>query len=124
MYDFIYVCIYHMVPRKALLGRSQVAASLYAICLSLVFLTLLLWLNAYKSFLSNSKILLYFVIVVLVGTLVFNRVYFLKFAKQRSLIYEYSSWKLWKLKMVGILFLIFSFVFLMGSAIAITVLRR
>ena len=124
MYDFLYACIYYMVPRKALLGRSQSAASLYSICLSLVTLTLLLWLNAYSSFLPNKKALLYIVVMVFMGSLIYNRMHFLKFVKQRSLLYKYTSWKTWKLKLIGVLFLIFSFVFLMGSAIAITVLAR
>lgn len=120
MYDFIYMCIYFMVPRKAALGRSQSAASLYSICLSLLYLAIFLWIVPYQSIKINSNALLGLVILVLVGNLIFNRTYFLKFAKQRSLLQMYDSRKRWKLKALGILFLIFSFAFFIASSIIVS----
>jgi hypothetical protein len=120
MYDFIYMCIYFMVPRKAVLGRSQSAASLYSICLSFIYLALFVWIVTYQPIKINNKVLLGLVIFLIVGNLIFNRIYFLKFAKQRSLLQRYESWKKWKLKVLGILFLIFSFAFFISSSIIIS----
>lgn len=120
MYDFIYMCIYFMVPRKAVLGRSQSAASLYSICLSFIYLALFLWIVAYQPIQINNKVLLALVIFLFIGNLIFNRAHFLKFAKQRSLLQRYETWKKWKLKVLGILFLIFSFAFFIASSIVIS----
>jgi hypothetical protein len=120
MYDFIYMCIYFMVPRKAVLGRSQAAASLYSICLSFIYLALFVWIVTCQPIKINNKVLLGLVIFFIVGNLIFNRTYFLKFAKQRSLLRRYESWKKWKLKVLGILFLIFSFAFFISSSIIIS----
>jgi len=120
MYDFIYMCIYFMVPRKAVLGRSQSAASLYSICLSFIYLAVFLWIVAYQPIQINNKVLLALVIFLFIGNLIFNRTHFLKFAKQRSLLQKYEAWKKWKLKVLGILFLIFSFAFFIASSIIIS----
>lgn len=120
MYDFIYMCIYFMVPRKAVLGRSQSAASLYSICLSFIYLALFLWIATYQAIEINNKVLLGLVIFLFVGNLIFNRSYFLKFEKQRSLLQRYEPWKKWKLKALGIFFLIFSFAFFITSSIMIS----
>ena len=120
MYDFIYACIFYMVPRKSVLGRSQSAASLYSICLSLIYLITLLWFVAYWPIRIHNNLLLGVVIILFIGNFIFNRAYFLKFAQQRLLLRKYEHWKKWKLKALGILFLIFSFAFFIALSIVIS----
>lgn len=120
MYDFIYACIFYMVPRKAVLGRSQSAASLYSICLSLIYLIAFVWFVAYWPIQIDNKLLLGVVIILFIWNFIFNRMYFLKFAKQRLLLRKYEPWRKWKLKALGILFLIFSFAFFIAMSIIIS----
>lgn len=122
MYDFIYACIFYVVPRKAVLGRSQSAASLYSVCLSFIGLAMFFWIIVYVLNLPiSSRLLLFIIITIFGGIFYLNRVYFLRFSKQRMLLKKYNEWKKWKMKIVGIFFLISSFAFFVISGIFISI---
>jgi uncharacterized membrane protein len=121
MYDFIYICLFNMVPRKAVLGRSNSATTLYTICLSLIYLILLIVIIAYgPKFQAIHTNLLAIVILIFAGNFAFNRIHFLKFSKQRSLLQKYQHWKKWKLKALGILFLTLSFALFIALSIVVS----
>lgn len=125
MYDFIYAYIFYMVPRKAVLGRAQSAASLYSIFLSFIYLSIFFWATSFWLQLRmNNKLLLGVIIVLFMGNFIFNRVYLLKFSKQRALLKKYEKWKKWKLKIFAIFFLIFSFATFIASSIIVSMRVR
>jgi hypothetical protein len=77
MYDFIYICFYYMVPRKAILGRANGATSLLSVSGSLVYLNIYTWVAGYWLNISYNKIFFLVVfIVIFVGNYLFNRLFF------------------------------------------------
>ncbi len=124
MFDFLYVCFFYMVPRKAVLGRSQVAVTLLTITLSLFILTFLLWLNKLVEFKTSSRVILFIVVLIFMGSFVLNRSYFLRFSKQRQLRNNYSPKNKMKYKALGIIAITFSYLFLMATSIVLTKMRR
>ena len=125
MYDFIYVCFYYMVPRKAVLGRTSGATSLLSISLSLVYLNIYTWITGYWLNISYNKIFFLIVfILIYVGNYLFNRFYFLRPSKHRGLLKKYALWNKRKLRALGAFFLIFFFTFFIASSIKYSMTKR
>ncbi len=113
-----------MVSKDTVLGRNQVAATLHSSLFSIIYLTLfmILTLSIFKVGI-NGTILGILVAGLFGGHFIFNRYYFLREEKQKELIDRFESAKKWKLKLVGILFIVLSFMFFMTSVVVITVSR-
>jgi hypothetical protein len=114
-----------MVPRKAILGRANGATSLLSVSGSLVYLNIYTWVAGYWLNISYNKIFFLVVfIVIFVGNYLFNRLFFLRPSKHRSLLQKYESWKKKKLGALGAFFMIFCFAFFIASSIKYSLIKR
>ncbi len=124
MFDFIYLSLYSIISKDSVLGRNQVAATLHSSMFSIIYLTIFMILTLSVLKISVEGSFLGVLIVCLFGGhFIFNRYYFLREEKQRILMQRFDSTKKWKLKVVGILFIVLSFILFMTSVVVITINR-
>ena len=102
--DFIYFSIYSIVPDKAILGKRDVACTLFATFSSLVLfggfpLTGVVEKNAEK------KLLLTIALIILLSLFILTRKIFLRVSKFRNMHRRFRNIPKWVLKIVGIFYL-------------------
>jgi len=125
VYDLIYICIYSLIPENAILGRKEGSATFHAVLIFFFYLIVLLWVVFF--WLNLKELNLYWnisLLVVFITQYFFNRVYFLNEEKQKRLVKKYSSFKKWKLKLLGVLIILFCYFFFMISATIVSESRR
>jgi len=121
LFDYVYLCVYAIIPDSTPFGRDQVSATFHAIFFTFVYLTILIWLAFYWLGLKELPILWKLALYVIpVGYFLFNRYYFLKKDKQKEILKKYTSSKKWKLKLTGLLLIIFCFLFFVISVFIIS----
>ena len=124
--DFTYYCVFTMIPDKATLGKRTGAATLHSSLSSFFYLALISWADfALKDLqIVTAKTLLIIVILIFGGHFIFNWRYFLKENKHKELAEKYGHLRKWKLKLIGISFLLFCFFFFIFSMITMSILRQ
>ncbi len=119
--NYLYIIIFSFVPRKALLGRSQVAVTLLAVSFFSMFVSSSLWveyfmkirlLNIYSFFITFGVLFISF------------RWYFLNQGRLRKNLLKYESSTKWFLKLLGIVFFTFAFTSQIVTGIILTILRN
>jgi len=119
IYDFMYICMYSLIPEKAFYGRKEGSAALHAMLVFLLFLTIFVWIAFYwldlKSFNFYWQIGL---IIVMILQMSINNRYFLRKTKQKEIVEKYLSYKKWTLKFFGVLIILFCcFLFMISATI-------
>jgi len=112
VFDFIYFCIYSLVPDKAIFGKRDVACTLFSSFTAILLLGLFTTCEIVFNFRLNSIIL---AVVLFGGLFILARVIYLKSEKFRKMHRKFRKIPKWLLKTTGILYLLFcfgSFVFL------------
>lgn len=124
MIDIFYLSLLSIVPKKAILGSHQVAATIFSIISSLNVLVLLLWLSFLLSFRPTNNEIKIIVVIVLAANFLFSRVYFLNKSNVRKinqLEVRYS--KRW-LKVIGFCILISTYILFAASGVIMTLLKE
>lgn len=120
--DFTYYSVYTVIPDKATLGKDTGASVLHSSMSSFFYFALVFWADfLIEDFkILTSSTLLIIVIIIFGGHFIFNWRYFLRVEKQKELAEKYGHIKKWKLKLIGISFLLFCFFFFIFSSASIT----
>jgi uncharacterized membrane protein YidH (DUF202 family) len=120
VFDFIYFCIYALVPNKAILGKRDVACTFFSSYTTLFLLGL--FGMCIRVFNLSSNLLLIGIIIVGSGLFVLTRVIYLKQVKLRSMHRRFRKIPKWFLKTIGIIYILFCFVCLVYCAILISLI--
>jgi len=124
-FDYIYLCIYSIVPESTPFGRDQVTATFHAVLLFFIYLTIFLWIAVYWIDLRTIDFYWEAVLfMIFIAHFFFSRIYFLRKQKQRELIEKYNSYMKWKLKLTAILLIIFCYCFFIISGFIINDSRK
>ena len=118
--NFLYTIIFSFVPRKAILGRSQVAVTLLAVSFFSLAISFLLWIEYYASI---RLLNLYFFVIIFAVLFVSFRLYFLRSGRLRKNLKIYESKSKWKLKLLGIVFFVLSMLSQIISMVVLTILK-
>jgi len=119
--NYLYITIFSIVPRKALLGRSQVAATLLAVSFFFIIVSASLWVEYY------TKIRLLNIYSVFISLGIFFtafRWYFLNQGRLRKNLKKYEASTKWVLRLIGIVFFILSFSSQIVTGIILTILKN
>jgi hypothetical protein len=119
--NFLYVTIFSFVPKKAIFGRGQVAATLLALSISFLLISSLLWI---EYLISEKYFNIYLFTAIFVIPFLLCRWYFLNIKRFRKNLRLYLSQKRWVLKFIGISFFGISFFSQMIAMVFITILKN
>jgi len=123
--ELTYYSVFTLVPDKATLGKPEGAATLHSSMLSFFYFALFFWIIFLNSNIYVTTTTLVIVVVVIYGGhFIFNWIYFLKEEKQKYLEYKYGSMEKWKLRLIGISFILFCFLFFVFSLITMSILKK
>ncbi|MDR0367735.1 MAG: hypothetical protein LBH82_01170 [Bacteroidales bacterium] len=111
VFDFIYFCIYSVVPDKAILGKRDGACTLFGIFTATLLLFLFGFCERIFQFEINGKLL---TIVLFGGLFILTRMFFLRPAKFISMHRRFRKIPKWLLKTIGIIYLLLCFFVPMG----------
>lgn len=118
--NYLYIIIFSFIPRKALLGRSQVAVTLLAVSFFSMFVSSSLWVE----FFMKIRLLNTYSFIITFGVLFITfRWYFLNQGRLRKNLRKYVSSTKWFLKLLGIVFFIIAFSSQMITSIVLTILE-
>ena len=119
--NYLYIIIFSFVPRKAILGRSQVAVTLLASSFSFIIVSISLWIEYY----TNIRLLNIYSVFITFGIFfIAFRWYFLNQGRLRRNLKKYESATKWILKLLGIVFFILAFSSQVVTGIILTILRN
>ncbi len=119
--NYLYIIIFSFVPRKAILGRSQVAATLLAVSFFSIIVSASLWVEYYMKI----RILNIYSFFITFGVLfIVFRWYFLNQGRLRKNLNMYESSTKWVLKLFGIVFFILAFSSQVVTGIILTILKN
>jgi len=111
VFDFIYFCIYSLVPDEHPLKKRNVACILFVISTGLLLEGLFLICAKLCNFkFHNGFNLLLFMILLFGSVTILTRMIFLKPEKFRSMHRRFRKIPKWLLKMIGIMYYVFCFV--------------
>jgi hypothetical protein len=116
---FIYFSIASLMPKKAMLGKWQASCTLLFIFTYLLVISILLCFQQLIHFKpANTKLFVYLFYGGFGAFLfIFLRIIILKPLKLINLRNKFSKIPKWKLKLTGILYIIFSYVMALGLMI-------
>ena len=121
VFDFIYFCIYSFIPDKAVLGKRDVACTLYSSFTSF----LIGGLFTYCAIMFKLKINIVLVFIILfAGLFVLVRKIYLKPEKIRGMYCRFRKISKWLLKAIGIFYLLFCFVSFVILLIRVSLIVR
>jgi len=113
VFDFFYFCIYSFVPNKVLLGKSDVACTLFTIWTGWFFICLFIVLSKLYNFndfgLDSKVFIISLFILFWGGGLIFSRTRFMNPKKLKSMHRRFRKIPKWLLKTFGILYCILCF---------------
>jgi hypothetical protein len=119
--NYLYIIIFSFVPRKAILGRSQVAVTLLASSFFFIIVSVSLWIEYYMKI----RLLNLFSVLTIFGLLFISfRWYFLNQGRLRKNLKKYETATKWILKLFGIVFFILAFSSQIVTGIILTILRN
>ena len=111
VFDFIYFCIYSLVPDKAILGKRDVACTYFSSFTAIFLYGVLIYCSIVFMFKINPALSG----IILFGSLfILARMIFLKPTKFKSMHRRFRNIPKWILKTIGIMYILFcatSFVF-------------
>ena len=101
--DYLFLCIFSFVPKRAIFGRGQVASSILALSISSIIVAFLLIFN----FIMTLNILnIYNIIVIYIVPIVFLRWYYLDIKRYRKVLRLLTHKNLVLTRSIGIMFFI------------------
>ncbi|MBG0781694.1 MAG: hypothetical protein H0S84_05455 [Bacteroidales bacterium] len=119
--NYLYIIIFSFVPRKAVLGRSQVAVTLLAVSFFFIFGSVSLWIEYYMKI----RLLNIYSVFITFGVLFISfRWYFLNQGRLKKNLKKYEGSTKWVLRLIGIVFFILSFFSQIITGIVITILNN
>ena len=119
--NFLYIIFFSFVPKKAILGRNQVATTLLAVSFFFIIVSVSLWIEFYMKI----RILnLYSVLTIFAVLFISFRCYFLNQGRLRKNLKNYEASSKWVLKLIGIAFFILTFSSQIVTGIILTILRN
>lgn len=119
--NYLYITIFSFVPRKAIFGRSQVAATLLSVSFFFLIGSVSLWVEYYMKI----RLLNIYSVFITFGFLFISfRWYFLNQGRLRKNLKKYEASNKWVLKLIGIIFFILAFSSQIVTGIILTILRN
>lgn len=123
--EFTYYSVFTVIPDGATLGKARGAATLHSSMFSIFYFAIFLWVTVIIVPTQLKPVVIAIVVALIFGGhFIFNWRYFLNNEKQEYLDKKYGHLKKWKLKLIGISFLLFCFFFFIFSGIMIGILRQ
>ena len=123
--EFTYYSVFTVIPDGATLGKARGAATLHSSMFSIFYFAIFLWVTVIIVPIQMKPVVIASVVALIFGGhFVFNWRYFLNDEKQEYLAEEYGHLKKWKLKLIGVSFLLFCFFFFIFSGIMMGILRQ
>jgi len=123
--EFTYYSVFTVIPDGATLGKARGAATLHSSMFSIFYFAIFLWVTIIIVPTQMKPVVIAIVVALIFGGhFIFNWRYFLNDEKQEYLAKKYGHLKKWKLKLIGISFLLFCFFFFIFSGIMMGILRQ
>lgn len=123
--EFTYYSVFNLIPDEATLGKARGAATLHASMFSIFYFAIFLWVTVIIVPIQMKPVVIATVAALIFGGhFFFNFRYFLNDIKQKYLAEKYGHLKKWKLKLIGVSFLLFCFFFFIFSGIMMSILRQ
>ena len=108
--NFLYIIIFSIIPKKAMLGHGQVAATVLSIAFFSKIVAVFLWIVHFFPIKNVEKVYFYTIYLgCFYGIFFLNRWYFLNPIRYRKILKTYYSYNKWFLRILGFLYLSFSY---------------
>jgi len=124
MIDFIYFCIFCMVPDKALLGKREVACTFFSTFTTFLLLSIIIWIQFYTDIQISNFNMLLIISILFIGAFILSRIYFLNESRFNKMILKTHKLSIIWFKIFGILYILFCFISFIASLMILTMIKR